>query len=84
MRHLLAALLLCAALPAQAACRLALSLGLDVSGSVDETEYGLQMHGLAAALLNPQVQDALLAFPGAPVRLHVFKWAGYDLSLIHI
>lgn len=78
MRVLALILTLACALPAQGACRLALSLGLDVSGSVDETEYALQMNGLASALLNPEVQDALLSFPGAPVRLHVFKWAGYD------
>ncbi len=70
----LAALL--AAAPAGAACRLALSLGLDVSASVDAAEYRLQLDGLAAALLRPEVQEAMLAFPGAAVRLHVYEWAG--------
>ena len=35
--------------PAEAACRLALALGLDVSGSVNAAEYALQRTGLAAA-----------------------------------
>ena len=35
---------------AQADCRQALALGLDVSGSVDSAEYALQMQGLANAV----------------------------------
>lgn len=73
---LVALLALFGAAPADADCRLALALGLDVSGSVDETEYVLQMNGLANALLRPEVQEALFAFPDAPVDLYVFKWAG--------
>jgi len=59
-----------------AACRQALVLGLDISGSVDDHEYRLQMDGLAAALLSPKVQAAFLAIPDLPVRLSVFEWAG--------
>ncbi len=70
---LLAALL---ATPADAACRQALALGLDVSGSVDDTEYRLQLDGLANALTMPEVQAAFLALPEAPVRLYVFEWSG--------
>ncbi|SHM00189.1 Protein of unknown function [Roseovarius litoreus] len=78
MRAALAALWLCAALAAgaQAACRQALALGVDVSGSVDAREYRLQLDGLAAALRDAQVQRAFLAMPQAPVRLLVFEWAG--------
>lgn len=75
----LLALLLCltAALPARAdACRQALALGLDVSGSVDAQEYRLQLDGLAAALTHPEVADAMLAAGGAPVRLLVYEWSG--------
>ncbi|WP_417605412.1 DUF1194 domain-containing protein [Primorskyibacter flagellatus] len=61
---------------AQAACRQALVLGLDVSGSVDATEYALQMQGLANALMHAEVQAALLAMPSEPVRLSVFEWSG--------
>lgn len=59
-------------------CRQALALGLDVSGSVDDDEYRLQLDGLAAALLAPQVQDAFLAMPQAPVELAVFEWSGLN------
>ncbi len=61
---------------ATSACRQALSLGLDVSGSVDRHEYSLQLNGLARALLDDEVQQAFLAMPDASVRLHVFVWAG--------
>ncbi|MGB5559317.1 MAG: DUF1194 domain-containing protein [Paracoccaceae bacterium] len=61
---------------AGAACRQALVLGLDISGSVDEREYRLQMDGLAAALMNREVQAAFFAIPDLPVRLSVFEWAG--------
>lgn len=61
---------------AEAACRQALLLGLDVSGSVDGTEYALQMQGLANALMHVEVQAALLAMPSKPVRLSVFEWSG--------
>jgi hypothetical protein len=72
---LLAALLL---LPsgAEAACRQALALGLDISGSVDAVEYRLQRDGLAAALESPDVQAALFAPGAAPVRIAVYEWSG--------
>lgn len=57
-------------------CRQALALGLDVSGSVDAREYRLQLDGLANALLNPEVKEALLAMPATPVELAVFEWSG--------
>jgi len=60
----------------QAACRQALALGLDVSASIDNGEFELQMKGLANALLTKEVQTAFLALPEAPVRLYVFIWAG--------
>jgi len=65
-----------AATPGFASCRLALALGLDVSDSVDATEYRLQLDGLAAALTQPDVITAFMAIPQAPVRLFVFEWAG--------
>lgn len=57
-------------------CRQALALGLDVSGSVDGSEYRLQLDGLARALTHPDVTDALLAAAGAPVRIAVYEWSG--------
>ena len=61
---------------AHAACRQALSLGLDVSSSVDDSEYALQLEGVVAALNAPVVVDILLLQPDAPVRIHVFEWSG--------
>ncbi|MEL7176342.1 MAG: DUF1194 domain-containing protein [Pseudomonadota bacterium] len=60
---------------AEAACRQALVLGLDVSGSVDAQEYRLQLEGLANAIEAQQVAERLLAMPDAPVRLAVFDWS---------
>ncbi len=60
---------------AQANCRQALILALDVSGSVDGREYRLQTDGLARALQDPDVVEALLQFPDAPVSLAVFEWS---------
>lgn len=85
LRLILAALLLAAPGAAQAqalaqpqaqACREALALGLDVSGSVDDAEYTLQVEGLARALDHPEVRAALFALPQAPVRLMVYEWSG--------
>lgn len=79
-----AALVLCAAVlaatasGAAASCRQALALGLDVSGSVDGSEYRLQMDGLAAALEDREVRAALLARPSAPVNIAVYEWSGQD------
>lgn len=75
----LAAACLLAALggPAQAeTCRLALSLALDVSSSVDAEEYRLQAEGLAAALVAAEVEAAFLGVEGAWVALQVFEWSG--------
>lgn len=68
--------LICLVQPAQAVCRQALALGLDISGSVDENEYRLQLDGLAGALFNPDVQDAFMAMPDTWVRLLIYEWAG--------
>ena len=70
-------MLLFLALPGagQAECRLALALGLDVSGSVDEREYRLQYQGLAAALSDDDVQQSIFAIPEAPVALAIYEWS---------
>lgn len=65
-----------AATAAQAECRQALVLALDVSGSVDDREYALQIQGLASALEDPRVVDALLSTPDTPVNLTIFEWSG--------
>ena len=68
--------LLTVPLGAEAACRQALALGLDVSGSVDAREYRQQIDGLAQALTDQRVQAALLALPGHAVDLLVYEWSG--------
>jgi hypothetical protein len=55
------------------ACRLALVLALDVSGSVTAGEDRLQREGLAAALLSSDVRRAFVS--GGPVALYVFQWS---------
>ncbi|WP_420328594.1 DUF1194 domain-containing protein [Mameliella sp.] len=66
---------------AEAACRLALLLALDVSSSVDEAEYRLQRDGLAAALTSPDVQGAILQ-QGGGVALAVYEWSGRRQSVV--
>lgn len=72
--------------PAQAesACRQALALGLDVSGSVDLREYRLQLDGLVTALNDPEVISRLLAMPESPVRLLVYEWSGPEDQVVLI
>ncbi len=76
MRNLAAALVgtAMALAPAPvAACGVALALTVDVSGSVDSYEYDLQMGGLAAALRDGLVADALIAEQAAVMVVH---WSG--------
>ena len=63
------------AAPAEAACRLALVLALDISSSVDSEEDRLQRQGLAAALRDPEVIAAFLAGEDR-VALMVYEWSG--------
>ncbi len=62
--------------PASAACALGLALALDVSSSVDEGEYALQAQGLADALEDPDVKEALLDPGTGEVRIAVYEWSG--------
>ncbi|MHA6346896.1 DUF1194 domain-containing protein [Roseivivax sp. CAU 1761] len=75
---------------AQAGCRLALALALDVSSSVDDSEYALQREGLALALEDPEVRGAILGGAG-PVALAIYEWSGrrqnalvLDWTMLHI
>lgn len=78
MRALLAAILCTFAIQSEAACRQALALGLDVSGSVDTREYRMQLDGLATALTSSAVTQALIGDSAAPVRILVYEWSGAD------
>ena len=76
MKILSAAMLLIAcAAPAAAGCRLALAIGMDVSASIDETEYRLQRQGMAGALLSPRVQSLLFASEEHWVAIAVYEWS---------
>jgi Ca-activated chloride channel homolog len=67
------ALLVClVALPARA-CETALILSIDVSGSIDVGDYRLQTEGLAAALADPEIAEALVR---GQVALSVVQWSG--------
>jgi Ca-activated chloride channel homolog len=80
-------LALAAACPALAltaparACDVALVLAVDVSGSVDAWEYQLQAEGLAFALRDGQVADALVRTRAA---IAVVQWSGQDQQTLSI
>ena len=68
--------ILLALLPLPApACDVALMLTVDVSNSVDPAEYRLQTDGLADALADPAIVDAMIAGEAA---ISVVQWAGLD------
>jgi len=68
-----------AAAPAAARnCATALVLAIDVSSSVDAREYALQMGGLAAALRDPQVVDAIAPGAGIGIMATAFVWSGFQ------
>lgn len=56
-----------------AACQLALVLAVDISGSVDSREYDIQMQGLAAALRDGTVIDALIE---QEAQITLIQWTG--------
>ncbi len=72
----LAGLVMLAAGAPATACRQALTIGLDVSASVDAKEFVLQVDGLASALLSPSVRAAILTMTDDPVWLSVYDWSG--------
>jgi Ca-activated chloride channel family protein len=69
-----------AAVPVQA-CDLALLLAVDVSGSVDGEEYRVQMDGLATALRDPVISEALVQ---AQAQLSLVQWTGTSRQSVTI
>ncbi len=64
-------------------CRQALVLGLDVSLSVDVNDFSLQRHGLAQALIDPDVVQAMIGPYDDHIELAVFEWSGqFNQSLL--
>lgn len=59
---------------AQARCALSLVLAIDVSSSVDQQEYNLQMKGIANALRDGEVIESIRLSGG--IQLFAFEWSG--------
>jgi Ca-activated chloride channel family protein len=72
-RALLLSLSLKLSVPVARACDLALVLAVDISGSVDSKEYRIQMDGLAAALRDGIVVEALL---DQQAMITLIQWTG--------
>lgn len=80
MRTLVTLCLLALPLPGLA-CDLALILAVDVSGSVDDEEYAIQRDGLARALADSVVREALV---GAQARVAVVQWSGASRQAVTV
>jgi len=61
-----------------AECKLALVLALDISSSVNQREYNIQLQGLAQAFRTPEVIEAILTPKGAGIAAIVYEWSGYN------
>lgn len=57
------------------ACGLALMFAIDVSLSVDEAEYAIQIGGIGTALKDRDVAEALLSLEGG-AALSLMQWSG--------
>lgn len=79
MRAALAALFLSSA--TAEACDTALVLAIDVSSSIDVGEYRIQVDGLARALRDPEVVDALVL---GQTAVAVMQWSGVGLQEVSI
>lgn len=66
---------------AAAACGLALVLAVDVSGSVDREEYRIQMDGLAEALRDSVVSEALVQ---AQAQVLLLQWTGSSRQAVSV
>lgn len=64
-----------------AACSVALALTVDVSGSINEEEFRLQMDGLSAALQDPIVADAMVS---ANAAVLLVQWSGASRQVISV
>ena len=73
------ALIACLPFGPALACETALVLSIDVSGSIDGGDYRLQTDGLAAALSDPEVAEALVR---GQVALTVIQWSGIDQQAV--
>lgn len=63
------------------ACDTALILTIDVSNSVDPAEYRMQVDGLAEALRDPAIVDAMVRQEAA---IAVVQWSGQDRQEVSV
>ena len=63
---------------------MAVVFAIDVSYSVDETEFRLQMDGLAAAFLQPEVHQAIANGPKQRIAVAVTQWAGENQQVVGV
>ncbi len=77
IRNLTLPAILCLALCGSSApaCETALLLTIDVSNSIDVAEYRVQTDGIADALSDPKIVDALVA---GQIAVAVVQWSGAD------
>jgi Ca-activated chloride channel family protein len=68
-----AALIVCLTASPAISCETAIVLSIDVSGSIDGGDYRLQTEGLAAALADAEVAEALVK---GQIALSVIQWSG--------
>jgi hypothetical protein len=61
---------------------LELILAIDVSGSVDEEEAALQRRGYLAALVHPQVLQAISGGEKRKIGITYMEWAGYHYQRV--
>jgi hypothetical protein len=61
---------------------LELVLAIDVSGSVDEEEAALQRRGYLAALVHPQVLQAISGGEKRKIGITYMEWAGYHYQRV--
>lgn len=73
MRFLVLLLFLVCAAGRTLACDVALVMGVDVSHSIDNSEYGFQVIGMVEALDDPVIASALLDLN---VAIAVVQWSG--------
>lgn len=69
---------------AMAEVDLALVLAVDCSSSVDSGDYYLQMHGIAAALRNPPLFEAIAEGPNQRVAILLVHWSNRNGQMIAI
>lgn len=71
----------CGIAHATQACGIALVLAVDVSGSVDSREYRIQMEGLAEALRDGAISEALVT---REAQVQLIQWTGTGRQKISV